>query len=718
MSSIPNSIPFSGMLAPTDSTDTYATHDTKWGRGGAKTVADIAERDAITSDRRSEGMICYVEADQKTYQLLGGVTNASWTEFGGGSGGIASAEEKTFSEMEALISSSSLGFGKWYLITDYATKNDAGWSQAYEAPVEQLYVQAVSATELYPYAISKTRPTDIIIYDITNTILPGGSGYGEWNAGSDQGGDFTISNITATTFEVSTGIAIDSDLFLIVDDGNGNMYLYDYNNYGTGFTTTDLGGGQTRVNILDTIDLTASGNEYIYIECNGTLGQRKGFISYRKDIKQYIECSFDYFGARFYRRKIDTSSYSAWDSITLYTENDLVLHDGGLWMSMYANTNQEPNVLNYYWILLADNLTKYYPLTQDKFSRFSMNSVASGQLLFPAFCYYHHSSDTATLRLDMFSHMKIMSENIVFQHTNTSSTSSNVEIGLNSKLCNFFGPSKDVRFGDGSTGFVSKYGSSLTNFFVRQYIRNSYIKMATNTTVQSMSDCSFHDIYDSTFKKIIRCHGIYVNKTNIGNGSYKLNLGYCLYNDFGEFCGQSYLKKSKNNVIGGNLAYVKSESDYFERNNIGNHMINFIIYSGITFSDNIIGSECGRYGQNIYVNGDWIGNTIGQKSFNSDPNTFAGVVKNNKFGVNCYGYEFGGDVIGNTFGNDTTSIKSTSTNIFKNNVLNGIISYDFGVAATHIHNDYFCNIYNRPDTTTRLSYMNDLDALAVVAPTS
>jgi len=45
-------------------------------------VADLTERDAITADRRREGMVVYVAADGQTYQLVGGVTNSDWTIFG------------------------------------------------------------------------------------------------------------------------------------------------------------------------------------------------------------------------------------------------------------------------------------------------------------------------------------------------------------------------------------------------------------------------------------------------------------------------------------------------------------------------------------------------------------------------------------------------------------------------------------------------------------
>ena len=52
-------------IVPTDSLDTYATHDDKYGRGGHRSVDAIVERDEITPERRKEGMTVYVEKNGK-----------------------------------------------------------------------------------------------------------------------------------------------------------------------------------------------------------------------------------------------------------------------------------------------------------------------------------------------------------------------------------------------------------------------------------------------------------------------------------------------------------------------------------------------------------------------------------------------------------------------------------------------------------------------------
>ena len=86
MANIPGTVRVAGKIAPTDSMDTYPTHDSIYGKGGYVEVADITARDAITTERRSEGMMVFVIATQDTYQLVGGITNANWQLFVAGGG--------------------------------------------------------------------------------------------------------------------------------------------------------------------------------------------------------------------------------------------------------------------------------------------------------------------------------------------------------------------------------------------------------------------------------------------------------------------------------------------------------------------------------------------------------------------------------------------------------------------------------------------------------
>lgn len=70
-------------IVPSDSLDTYATHDADYGRGGYRSVADIVERDAIPDQRRKQGMLVNVINTATIYQLVGGITNSNWSVFSG-----------------------------------------------------------------------------------------------------------------------------------------------------------------------------------------------------------------------------------------------------------------------------------------------------------------------------------------------------------------------------------------------------------------------------------------------------------------------------------------------------------------------------------------------------------------------------------------------------------------------------------------------------------
>jgi len=66
---ISGTIPVTGPIAPTVETDVYSTHDATYGRGGLRTVADNTERNAISEERRAEGMVVGVIATGLYWKL-------------------------------------------------------------------------------------------------------------------------------------------------------------------------------------------------------------------------------------------------------------------------------------------------------------------------------------------------------------------------------------------------------------------------------------------------------------------------------------------------------------------------------------------------------------------------------------------------------------------------------------------------------------------------
>jgi len=82
MSKIPGTVTLSGIIAPSDDQDTYAVTEDTYNKGGHRTVDTIADRNAIPTDRRKEGMLVFVKGDNVTYQLINGL----WEVFAGSSG--------------------------------------------------------------------------------------------------------------------------------------------------------------------------------------------------------------------------------------------------------------------------------------------------------------------------------------------------------------------------------------------------------------------------------------------------------------------------------------------------------------------------------------------------------------------------------------------------------------------------------------------------------
>ena len=87
MANIPGTVPIGGPIAPTSALDTYPSHLSEYGKGGWKSVETEAERDAVTPERREEGMIVHVRTPIPIdYTLVGGIENTDWiVKEGGGS---------------------------------------------------------------------------------------------------------------------------------------------------------------------------------------------------------------------------------------------------------------------------------------------------------------------------------------------------------------------------------------------------------------------------------------------------------------------------------------------------------------------------------------------------------------------------------------------------------------------------------------------------------
>jgi len=58
-------------------------------KGGWHSVPSMSDRNLIITASRQDGMVCYVEEEQKMYQLIGGIDNENWKTFSPGGADVA-----------------------------------------------------------------------------------------------------------------------------------------------------------------------------------------------------------------------------------------------------------------------------------------------------------------------------------------------------------------------------------------------------------------------------------------------------------------------------------------------------------------------------------------------------------------------------------------------------------------------------------------------------
>ena len=120
------------MIVPTNHADTYATHDSFYGKGGWREVNTLDERNAIPEERRRIGMVVYVRETFKAYLLKNSLSNAGWVPFN-----IDDEEYVTEDEMNAAIVDALENYNTKAEIQDilggYATKQ---WVIAYIGDID------------------------------------------------------------------------------------------------------------------------------------------------------------------------------------------------------------------------------------------------------------------------------------------------------------------------------------------------------------------------------------------------------------------------------------------------------------------------------------------------------------------------------------------------------------------------------------------------------
>ena len=128
---------------------------------------DVEMQTYLTSPRRYAGQIVSCNEFEDSVFILN-VAMDAWIKIGGGTT-INSIVDKTYSELESMISLNELSPGQYYRITDYFTKYDQPVTNiTMSGNIESLIILALNESTLHKQVISEQFSQDIIYYDFND----------------------------------------------------------------------------------------------------------------------------------------------------------------------------------------------------------------------------------------------------------------------------------------------------------------------------------------------------------------------------------------------------------------------------------------------------------------------------------------------------------------------------------------------------------------------
>ena len=247
MAEILGKINLTGTIAPTDTLDVYPTHEAKYGHGGYREVADNTERDAIPTDRRSNGMIVFVQSSGIEYRLDSGLTNSDWVIVSSSSGGVNISGNTTDDLTEGsgnlyytdtrVRAAISGGTGLTYNIgTGAFSITDSGVTAASYGSASEIPVITINAQGQITAASTTT------VAGVTSVAY--NTGTGSFTINTADGGSFS-DNITLAPF-TTTDLSEGTNLYWTTARGDSN-----FSNNLASSTTDDLSEGVTNLYYTD-----------------------------------------------------------------------------------------------------------------------------------------------------------------------------------------------------------------------------------------------------------------------------------------------------------------------------------------------------------------------------------------------------------------------------------------------------------------------------------
>jgi hypothetical protein len=607
----------------------------------------------------------------------------------------------TFSSFSALLTSSGLTDGSFYLITDYQTVYDqpdyfidgsakgASSIVTYTGANEPILVLATSSNTISIDAYQPSYPNDKIKYDwsFASTEITGTPTYGiiseridEYENRTDydhrqinfiryqsykSGGNLTG---TINEYDCTTGVMLGNGTSFTTELSIGNIILLD--------TKNDLGYqvGVKIVNIIDdtTLDVVID-SEYTSTVFTVSGGYDFDF-SKLTSIGSYKSYKEIYIGQRNEGDYIETSTF---------------VLDGNT-IDNYINNNRASNSF-----LLSNNIfdiTCHKNIIGNESSNNTIGSDFSNNTISVNFSNNTIGNNFGTNTID-----SDFTDNTIGDYFN-------INIIGNNFNTNTIGDS----FNSNTIG-RDFYGNIIDDYFYSNVIGDNF---NTNTTETYF----YHNKIGMGFELNTIGDNFYINTIGYSFNSNTINSNFN-YNKIGEnFYNNSISVNASNNTIDNGFSNNTIGSG-FTVNTIGINSISNTI--GNTFISNTIGNsfELNTIGNNFESNtigNNFESNTIGNNfDFNPIGNDFTSNIISNSFYRNKIGNDFNTNTIGDFFYNNTIG-DSFSNNIidpyFYNNTIEDF--FDTNITASYFYNNGIGLSFNSNTISDNFNYntiLNDFN---------
>ena len=483
-------------------------------------------------------------------------------------------------------------------------------------------------------------------------------------------------------------------------------------------------------------------------------------IVYRKDTVKNIECFFDWRGFRA-RRYTISSSYDWNPSSGGYTRGNIIVYNNKIYIGCKTtiDVGVTPDSDQVAWAMVYDLSNNAHIFTKGSSYIGGISiSTSNDYLEYPFIGDLSNSSNVYLTG----------SPNDYFDtFFNSSVTDFTAGKGINYNN-SFFGTVDTVELKEWIA--CSTFMSNLSNVVIGKNVNCSFYGCsisdsiighnANSNTITALANFSNNEIGGSFSGNIIGGSFTYLTigdnfsgnailgmLSNSSIGSVFVNniiLPSCSfqYNTIGiEFETNTINNNFQNNTINNNcigntITGSMSDNTVFEQfqnnvisGNFQNNTIDIMVQNNTfsnSFQNNVVGNGFVQNHINAWVQHNTFGSICTLNTFNSD------------FQNNVVNYNFSSNTIGSsdssTFGincqNNTISsfLKVETTSSFIGNTIPiAVVSNKFininnldltGAEPTHLGNSYYTEVYNRPDTSVRLKYMDNNDLLTVTLVTA